>query len=1310
MDLGLINNKKLNPRENANFLSIVTFWFTLPTFFEGRRKELEITDLYKTFSEHKSKTLGDKIEKVWKAEEERAFKLKKKPSLKRVLIKLFWLQFMFQGLLCCVLEFGARMAQPLLLGKLISYYTPNQTSITKSEAYGYAAGVVCCSLLAVLIVHPYVLDVLHIGMKMRIACCSLIYRKSLRLSKTSLGQTTIGQMVNLLSNDVNRFDIAILFAHYFWVGPIQAIICTYFMYEEVGISALIGVLALFLFIPLQFGLARMIARFRLQTANRTDERVRLMNEVIAGIQVIKMYTWEKPFAQFVALARRHEIDVIKSASYIRGIVLSFMLFATRISLFLTILAYVLFDNNITAKKVFVITGFYNLLRQGMTNFFAQAVSQIAEANVSINRLNQFMLYEEKPNLPKPLKTKTNGSINEHTFIQKENSYSVVIDDGFAKWNSSSTDNTFENLNIKIKKGTVVAVIGPVGSGKSSLLQIILEELSLNRGKLDVHGEVSYAAQEPWLFTGSVRQNIVFNKPYENARYKTIVHKCSLKRDFGLFPVGDKTIVGERGVSLSGGQRARINLARAVYQDADIYLLDDPLSAVDAHVGRELFDNCITGYLKGKTVILVTHQLQYLKDVNHIIILENGMVKAQGNFEELQKSGLDFAKLLENEFEHEEDKKSLASSSHKISRENSITSTISLENINNVDVINTNEEQRTKGSVSGTVYRDYIVSGNNWFFVGFISLLFIMSQTAGSFGDVFITQWVNVEENRHNENANSSSRIMSFDLSTETSIYIYTGITIATVILTLSRSLTFFYACMKSSIQLHDNMFSSIINATMRFFNTNSSGRILNRFSKDMGAIDELLPSAMIDCVQIFLVLIGIIAVVGSVNPWLLIPTLVIAIVFYFLRIFYLSTSRCVKRLEGVTRSPVFAHLNASLQGLTSIRAFRAESSLIKEFDELQDLHSVTWFLFISTSRAFGYWLDLICVVYIAFVTLSFLFIGDENFGGNVGLAITQSLGLTGMFQWGMRQSAEMENQMTSVERVLEYNNIEHERSLESSNKKKPSDSWPEKGKIQFYKIFLRYFPQDPPVLKNLNFTVKPLEKVGIVGRTGAGKSSLINALFQLSDTEGSIFIDDVDITEIGLHDLRAKLSIIPQEPVLFSGTMRTNLDPFDEYSDDDLWKALSDVELKDAINELNLGLNSIVQEGGSNFSVGQRQLICLARAILRNNRILILDEATANVDPRTDALIQTTIRQKFANCTVLTIAHRLNTVMDSDKVLVMDAGTMVQFDHPYVLLQQTDGIFYGMVQQIGKSMADVLTGIAKDSYLKMEMKKQSYID
>ncbi|KAF4522900.1 hypothetical protein B566_EDAN012058 [Ephemera danica] len=406
-----------------------------------------------------------------------------------------------------------------------------------------------------------------------------------------------------------------------------------------------------------------------------------------------------------------------------------------------------------------------------------------------------------------------------------------------------------------------------------------------------------------------------------------------------------------------------------------------------------------------------------------------------------------------------------------------------------------------------------------------------------------------------------------------------------------------------------------------------------------------------------------------------------------MRVVYITTSRSVKRLEGITRSPVFTHLNASIQGLSTIRAFRAQKLLETQFDGHQDLHSSAWYLFISTSRAFGYWLDIICFFYIALVTLSFLVLGNE-FGGNVGLAITQAIGLTGMFQWGMRQSAELENQMTSVERVLEFSKLDSEPPLITERKNAPPKDWPMKGEVVFDKLSLRYSPSEPSVLKQISFTVNPGEKVGIVGRTGAGKSSLISALFRLAEChEGRILIDGVDTSSLGLHQLRASISIIPQEPVLFSGTMRKNLDPFDDYPDAVLWKALEEVELRDAVTELPGGLSAHMSEGGSNFSVGQRQLVCLARAIVRKNRILVLDEATANVDPKTDALIQNTIRRKFASCTVLTIAHRLHTIMDADRVLVMEAGRVAEFASPSILLSEPDSMLSRLAEQTGHANA-----------------------
>ncbi|XP_011505353.1 PREDICTED: probable multidrug resistance-associated protein lethal(2)03659 [Ceratosolen solmsi marchali] len=1343
MDSKIHIQKPKNPREGANPLSVLTFSYILRLFWVGYNRDLDIQDLYEPLNEHTSNKLGEKIAKLWEEECQSVNakqlskqkgdisidgndSIKGQPSLLRVLLRCFGAKIMLYGLLLAVMEILLRVSQPLLLARLLKYFSiHNDNMISREEAYIYAGGVILCSALNILVIHPYMMAILHMGMKMRVACCTLIYRKSLKLSRTALGETTIGQAVNLLSNDVNRFDMATIFLHYLWIGPVETIIIMYVMFNEVQESAIIGVATLLMFIPLQGFLGKKSSSLRLKTAIRTDERVRLTNEIISGIQAIKMYTWEKPFSALVAKARFNEIKVIRSMSYIRGAIMSFIIFSTRLSLFVTILAYVLFGKHINAEIVFMLTAYYNILRTNMTVFFSQGITQVAEVMVSIRRLQNFMMYEE-------VSTRVNRSMvyqqqqkdssttqKKDNFVKngksistcnkkyddvnnvEENDGTIKLVDASAKWHVFEKDDTLHKINLDIKSGELIAIVGQVGAGKSSLLNVILNELPLTSGSVQVNSQIAYASQEPWLFVGTVRQNILFGRKMDQHRYEQVIKVCQLKRDFRLLPNGDKTIVGERGISLSGGQRARINLARAVYSDTSIYIFDDPLSAVDAHVGKHMFEECIVKYLKKRTRILVTHQLQFLRIVNRIIVLKDGQIEAEGTFDDLLIQGIDFGRLLETQPLKTYEESGSAPPSRGTSRQGSITSLSSfMTNENNLSFDDPVEEDemRSSGHVGSWVYKGYLGAGVNCCVGIIIFILFVLAQFFASAGDFFISEWVKMEEKSPRYHGGNSTEILDWQgsISRENCIYIYSAIIMLTIVITLIRSSAFFDMCMRASQKLHDNMFSSISRATMRFFNTNTSGRILNRFSKDMGAVDELLPIALIDCLQIGLTLLGIIIVVAISNPWLLIPTFLISFLFYYLRVIYISTGRSIKRLEGITRSPVFSHLNASLQGLVTIRSFNADETLVKEFDHHQDLHSSAWFIFIATSRAFGFYLDVFCVIYIALVTMSFFFLAEDNQpdGGSVGLAITQSIGLTGMFQWGMRQSAELENQMTSVERILEYSKLSNEPPLESKPEKAPQAEWPMDGKIEFKSVFLRYSPVDPPVLNNLNFIIHPREKIGIVGRTGAGKSSLIQSLFRLAENQGSIEIDGINVDEIGLHDLRKKISIIPQEPFLFSGSLRKNLDPFESYEDTILWQALEEVELKE------MGLMAHVNEGGSNMSVGQRQLVCLARAIVKNNPILVLDEATANVDPKTDELIQTTIRKKFENCTVLTIAHRLNTVMDSDRILVMEAGMVVEFDHPHILLQKESGYLKSMVNETGPAMAISLMGIAENAYKK----------
>ncbi|KAK5645932.1 hypothetical protein RI129_004396 [Pyrocoelia pectoralis] len=1335
-----------NPEVKANFISKLLYCWLLPLFYKGFKKELEIKDLYNVNKCDISETLGNVMERHWEEECIRAKKESKKPQFIRVIRKMFLKPYSLFGIelffQCIILK----MAQPLVLAKLIKYFEPPR-NMALYEGWMWAAGVIGMAFVNIVIMHHSSINQARLGMRCRIASCSLIYRKLLRLNKASTNDTAAGQVVNLLSNDVIRFDFVPLFLHYIWIMPLQTAVAAVIMYNSIGYAAFAGLAALTIqAVPLQGYLSYLQGKLRLKIANRTDHRVQLMNEITAGIQVIKMYAWEKPFEELVRIARKLEIDVVAKTSYIRGFLVALMVYTERFTLFLTIITYVLLGNRLTGDKVFSMAQFFNTIQLYMAIFYPLAVSFFAEAKVSVQRIEKFLLQEEIH-----INQVSNQTVNSEDSVKTG---LIKINQAKASWTPNPIVDTLSNITLNIVPGTLCAVVGQVGAGKSSLLNVILKELPLNSGLLEVHGNVSYASQEPWLFVSTVRNNILFGLPYIRNRYKTIVDVCALKRDFELFQNGDRTLVGERGVSLSGGQRARINLARSVYREADIYLFDDPLSAVDAHVGKHLFEQCILKYLKDKTRILVTHQLQFLKHADIIVIINNGQIAKVGTYNELANHELAHLQFETNE---ETEKVVESTLSTSLSRNLRRQSTIEEEDENEPQET---QELIEKGAISSSLYMSYMREGGPIVLLLFFLFLLIIAQVASNAADIWLTSWTNAEEQRSlynismdknveipngfnltispdlfydtlsNNTEGSSSTTLDtsttpitteyFDNSTTsplynetnfienttlhtiedkiyttpTYIYVYSGLILASILLTTCRSMLFFKICMNASRGLHNIMFNNVLKAKMRFFDTNPSGRILNRFSKDMGAVDEILPKAVLDTFQIFMVMSGILVIVFIVRPWMIIPTAISAALFYLTRIIYIASAQNIKRLEGVTRAPAFSHVSASLSGLTTIRASGAQFMITKEFDSIQDQHTSAWFLFLAASEAFGFYLDVISIIFLLVLTVQFIiFDNGSTLSGDVGLVISQSLILTGMLQFGVRQTAEVASQMTSVERIMQYTHLDKEGPFESVPTKKPDGDWPEHGKVKFDNVCLSYISGEP-VLNNLNFTINAGEKIGIIGRTGAGKSSLIAALFRLAPTEGAIKIDDVNIGDIGLHDLRSKISIIPQEPVLFSASLRHNLDPLNKCDDDKLWTALENVEMKQVIDNLNME----VKQGGSNFSIGQRQLLCLARAIIRNNKILVMDEATANVDHQTDSLIQNTIRHNFKDCTVLTIAHRLNTVMDSDKVVVMDAGEVVEFGHPHELLQNESGHFSKMLKETGKGMENKLRQIAENCY------------
>ncbi|XP_011164281.1 probable multidrug resistance-associated protein lethal(2)03659 [Solenopsis invicta] len=1278
-----------NPRQNANVISLLTFWWTQKLFRIGYKKDLEETDLYATLTQDRTSELGEIISKEWEREVESCDMKKNgsKPQLLRVLLRIFAKPLLLIGVAEAVMELFSRMYQPLLLATLLRYFAGDKK--WSDEVYYSAGGIILLTIMDAFITHYCVHCSFHLGLKIKIACTALIYKKILKLSNSVLdSETSAGQMVNFLSSDITRLEASLVDLHYIWIAPLQIIWITYVTFYEIGWAALIGISVFLLFVPVQALLAKITAPLTLKLAQKTDDRLRLMNQVITGLQVIKMYVWEIPFYSLVEMARKREMKVMKKYSILKQLALTFDCYIPRLSIFVAILAYVLFGNYINAEKVYLITAYYNVLRNSMIFGFTFGLHQLVQGLVSIRRLRKFMLHDEI--------IKTKQSPCSQTV---PDAFALRITNVSAKWHGDGKDDTLRNISLTVPPGSFVAIVGQVGSSKSSLLQAILQELPLTSGSIESRGRINYVSQQPWIFASSVKQNVLFGQPMDKSRYDEVIRVCQMESDIDSFPHGDRTIVGERGMNLSGGQRARINLARAIYKDADIYLLDDPLSAVDSHVSKRLVDQCICGYLKGKTRILVTHQLQYLQLADQIIVMNNGTMEQKGTFDQLQALGHDFMKLvkaIDAESKEAESRQSIIQ--RKISMRAESIGMKSDEDMSLADM----QEIMAKGRISLGLIVAYFKASKKPVLIALMMLIFIATQAISGGSDYFVAFWVNVETSSWHDMGNST-QVFQWEgpLSRDSMIYIYSATILAIILLFQSQTIVYFTVCMWSSVNLHSAMFRSILRATMYFYSTNPAGRILNRFARDINIVDLMLSMCVFDIIVIGLISLTVAIMTIAVTPWLAVPTVLCACIFTYFRVIYISTARSIKRLEGTTRSPIFDLLGASLQGLTTIRAFNAEDILMADLCSHQDVHSSACFLFLSTSRAFGFYIDIVCQLYIGTIIIAFTLLDDLAVVGNIGLVITQIMALTNMLQWGIRQTAELESQLTSIERIQEYSCLEEEPMIDSKPETKPPDDWPTKGLVEFKNVSLKYNRRGAYILKNVSFTVLPEEKIGIVGRTGAGKSSLINALFRLACVEGEILIDGVSTGAIALRDFRSKISIIPQEPFLFTGSLRRNLDPFDQYSDTVLWQALQDVELKETISEMAAGLNTKVSDEGSNFSVGQKQLLCLARAIIKNNRIMVLDEATANIDPYTDSLIQKTVRTKFINCTVFTIAHRLNTIMDSDRIFVMDAGHLVEFDHPYLLLQRK-GHFYNMVQQTGTAMAENLHDVATKSFYKKD--------
>ncbi|XP_047482005.1 multidrug resistance-associated protein 1-like [Penaeus chinensis] len=1307
-------SEKPSPLLQASLPSRLFFWWTLPLVWRGWRRPLTSDDLWDIEPQNSSSTLAVQWDNAISRDKEStspAYKTLKKARYERVttpdsevsILLCMWRLAkgaFLASLLFHSLSEGLQFLTPRILSRIIKFMADGDEP--EWHGYFYAVSLFLSCGVSSLLRNVFSFRIYCLSTRIRSVIMTAVYRKALSLSGTARRDSSVGEIVNLMAVDAQIIGRIFAVICYLVTLPVTIIVSIILLWQQLGASVLAGVAVLVLLVPLTSFLANRVKVLQQANTKFGDQRVKLMNEIISGIKVLKLYAWEGAFSSMVDKIRKKEMNLQQKVALCKALN-SFLSGTSPYTVALaTFTTYLLVspENILDVEKAFVSISLFNIMRIPICKL-PIIISDIIQVTVALKRVQKFTSAEEL----------------DPTAVCRDHSEAnaLVIRRGKFTWAGDEDQATWElkDINLEVGHGKLVAVVGSVGAGKSSLISALLGEMRKLEGKVVVNGRVAYVSQQAWLQNATLRDNIIWGQPFDEKRYRQVLTVCALQQDLNMFPGGDMTEIGEKGINLSGGQKQRVSLARAAYSDADVYLLDDPLSAVDAHVGRFIFDNVIgpQGILKDKTRLLVTHAVTFLPRVDEVIVIKDGQLLEKGTYNSLIAKQGDFANyVLRHQTENAEEKseKDLKlSGSDPLLRQVSSESTKS--SVNNRDLplltmkINNDEKEeteklRSKGRVSsktikgqtlvqeeisetGKISRHvYLIYGKSIGLVyAVVPLVFItLGQTSNVSSNVWLSKYSFTSAN---DLCGANVTSSSFAVTREMFLLGYGAFGVAQALFLFLGMLSLMQGCLRASRALHQRLLQSVVRLPMSFFDTNPSGRIINRFSKEISVLDIILPDVVCASfdriVQVIIKLIMIIAAIPAAGVFM-VPIMAL---YYVVQSFYIASSRQLKRIASVSRSPVYSHFSETLQGVSIIRAFKKQQEFYEESLRKVDLSLKAVYANAAINRWVTVNLETVGHL-ITFTTAMVGVVGREYVGASLlGLALSYALNLIGDLEMLVRVSSEMEASIVSVERINDYLEREQEAAWTTSD---THSVWPEEGKISFRNFQTRYRAGLDLVLKGITCSFEPAEKVGIVGRTGAGKSSLTLALFRLTEgVGGEIDIDNVNIANVGLHDLRGRISIIPQDPVLFSGTVRLNVDPLGVCSDGNIWKALELAHLAAHIRSQPMGLQHVVDEGGANFSIGQRQLVCLARALLRKSRVLVLDEATAAVDLETDDLIQATIRSQFAHCTVLTIAHRLNTIMDSDRVLVLDHGKIAEFAPPAVLLADPDSVFYGMAKDAG---------------------------
>ncbi|KAM7121036.1 cystic fibrosis transmembrane conductance regulator isoform 2-T2 [Molossus nigricans] len=1355
-----------SPLEKASVVSKLFFSWTGPILKKGYRQRLELSDIYQIPSADSADNLSETLEREW----DRELASKKNPKLINALRRCFFWRFMFYGILLYLGEV-TKAVQPLLLGRIIASYDPDN-KVERSIAIYLGIGLCLLFILRTLLLHPAIFGLHHIGMQMRIAMFSLIYKKTLKLSSRVLDKISIGQLVSLLSNNLNKFDEGLALAHFVWIAPLQVTLLMGLLWELLQASAFCGLAFLIVLAIFQAGLGRMMMKYRDQRAGKINERLVITSEIIENIQSVKAYCWEEAMEQMIENLRQKELKLTRKASYVRYFNSSAFFFSGFFVVFLSVLPYAL-NKGIILRKIFTTISFCIVLRMAVTRQFPWAVQTWYDSLGAINKIQDFLQKQEYKTLEYNLTT---------TEVVMEN-VTAFWEEGFGELfestkqtkddrNICNGDNVFfsnfsllgtpvlKDINFKIERGQLLAVAGSIGAGKTSLLMMIMGELEPSEGKIKHSGRISFCSQFSWIMPGTIKENIIFGVSYDEYRYRSVIKACQLEEDISKFAEKDNIVLGEGGITLSGGQRARISLARAVYKDADLYLLDSPFGYLDVLTEKQIFESCVCKLMANKTRILVTSKMEHLKKADKILILHEGSSYFYGTFSELQNLRPDFnsklmgydcfdqysaerrnsiltetlrrfslegdAAIPRNETKKqsfkqtgefgEKRKNSILNSINSVKkfsivqktplqmngieddseelserrlslvpdseqgeailprsnvintgptfqgrRRQSVLNLMTRSSVNQGQIIHRkivastrkmslapqgdlaeidiysrrlsqdsgleiseeiNEEdlkecffddvENIPGVTTWNTYLRYITVHKSLIFVLIWCLVIFLAEVAVSLVVLWLLNKTPLQDKGNStENTNKSSAVIITSTSSFYVFYIYVGVADTLLALGFFRGLPLVHSLITVSKILHHKMLHSVLHAPMSTLNTLKAGGILNRFSKDIAILDDLLPLTIFDFIQLVLIAIGAVAVVSVLKPYILLATVPVIAAFIMLRAYFLHTSQQLKQLES-----------------------------------------------------------------------------EGEGEGTVGIILTLAMNIMSTLQWAVNSSIDVDSLMRSVSRVFKFIDMQTEESKSTKSSKLPKDSqlskimivenqhvkkddiWPSGGQMTVKDLTAKYIENGNAILENISFSISPGQRVGLLGRTGSGKSTLLSAFLRLLNTEGEIQIDGVSWDSITLQQWRKAFGVMPQKVFIFSGTFRKNLDPYEQWNDQEIWKVADEVGLRSVIEQFPGQLDFILLDGGFVLSHGHKQLMCLARSVLSKAKILLLDEPSAHLDPITYQIIRRTLKQAFADCTVILSEHRIEAMLECQRFLVIEENKVRQYDSIQKLLSE----------------------------------------